>query len=64
MLVAVWVRNPITVPEAAARNATPATSAALTLSVGEQVESVVVQVGDRNDPRSLVTQQVRVVNTT
>lgn len=64
MLVAVWVRNPITVPEAAARNATPASSAALTLAVGEQVESVVVQVGDRNDPRSLVTQQVRVVNTT
>lgn len=60
--VAVWVRNPLTVPAAEPRLATPTVSGPLVLVPGEEPESVVLQIGDQNDPRNLVTQQVRLDN--
>ena len=60
--VTVWVRNPLTVPAAEPRNATPATSGPLVLSTGEVPESVVLEIGDRLEPRSVITQQVRLWN--
>lgn len=60
--VAVWVRNPLAVPVAEPRLATPETSGPLVLATGEVPESVVLQIGDQNDPRSLFTQQIRLGN--
>ncbi len=60
--VAIWVRNPLLVPAAEPRLATPATSGPLVLATGEVPESVVLQLGDQNDPRNLVTQQIRLGN--
>ena len=60
--IAVWVRNPLTVPAAEPRLATPVASGPLVLVAGEQPESVVVQIGDLNDPRNVVTHQVRLDN--
>lgn len=57
--VRVWVRNPGTIPAAAARNATPAASGPVALLAGEVLESVVVQIGNQAEPRTLVTLQVR-----
>jgi prepilin-type N-terminal cleavage/methylation domain-containing protein len=62
--VAVWVRNPLVVPAAEPRLATPVTSGPLVLNSGEVPESVVLQIGDQNDPRNLVTQQIRLGNLT
>ncbi|MDI1290952.1 MAG: hypothetical protein PSX37_13505, partial [bacterium] len=62
LLVSVWVRNPLAVPAAVARTATPAASGPLVLATGEVPESVVLQIGDRNDPANLVTQQIRLGN--
>jgi prepilin-type N-terminal cleavage/methylation domain-containing protein len=62
LLVEVWVRNPLAMPAAVARIATPTTSGPVVLGVGEVPESVVLQIGDRNDPRNLITQQIRLGN--
>jgi type II secretory pathway pseudopilin PulG len=59
LAVGVWVRNPATIPAAAARNATPASSGPVALLEGEEVESVVVQIGNQAEPRTLVTLQIR-----
>jgi prepilin-type N-terminal cleavage/methylation domain-containing protein len=60
--VVVWVRNPLTVPAAAPRDATPPTLGPLVLATGEVPESVVLQIGDQSDPRNVITQQVRLWN--
>ena len=60
--VVVWARDPLVVPASQPRNATPAVSGPLVLVGGELPESVVLQIGDRNDPRNLLTQQVRLEN--
>lgn len=62
LLVEVWVRNPLAVPAAVARVATPNPSGPVALATGEVPESVVLQIGDRNDPRNLITQQIRLGN--
>jgi prepilin-type N-terminal cleavage/methylation domain-containing protein len=59
LAVGVWVRNPAALPATAARNATPTTTGPIALLEGEVVESVVVQIGNQAEPRSLVTLQVR-----
>ena len=52
----------LAVPPAEPRLATPATSGPLVLAAGEEPESIVLRIGDPNDPRNLVTQQIRMEN--
>ncbi len=59
LAISVWARNPSTVPPSAARNVTPAVSGPLVLQEGEEIESVLVQIGNQAEPRTLVTMQVR-----